>query len=139
MLISQITPDEYIAKDSLSLYIVNTLCLTLSVLSFAYCISLLVNNENVLSGVSNVVSLGTAFFCGAFVPQFLLSKGILTAAHIFPNYYFIYNNDRIMEIQNFTWDNLKNIFLFMGIQLIFALGFIVLSIFIARKQATQEQ
>ena len=121
------------------LLMLNALCLTISVLSFAYCISLLINNDNVLSGVVNVVTLGTAFITGAFVPQFLLGKGILTLAHIFPNYYYIYNNNRIVEIQTFTWDNLQKIVLYMIIQLLFAVGFIILSIFISRKQATQEQ
>ena len=118
---------------------VNAFCLTIAVLSFAYFICLFVKDENILSGVNNVVSMGTAFISGAFVPQFLLGKGILTFAHILPNYYYVYNNDRIIEIQNFTWENLQKIVLYMGIQLLFALLFIVLSIIVSRKQATQEQ
>lgn len=121
------------------LLMLNAFCFTITALSLGYAIVLLVKNNEVISGITNIVSLGSAFICGAFVPQYLLGKGILTFAHIFPNYYYIYNNNRIINIQDFKWDNLKNIFLYMGIQLLFAIVFFALAIFITHKQTTEEQ
>lgn len=121
------------------LLIINTLCLSIAILSCAYLITMFIKNEEILSAVTNVFALGTAFICGAFVPQALLGKGLLTMAHIFPNYYFINNNDRIIEIQTFNWENLKQIILYMGVQLLYAIVFIALAIFVSRKQMKQEQ
>jgi ABC-2 type transport system permease protein len=116
----------------------NALCLGLTCLSFAFCISLLAKDDEVLSAMSNVVGLGTAFLTGAFVPQEMLSKGILSVAHVFPNYYYIANNNKLVAMQTFNWNNLKGIVLFMIIQLLFAVLFAILSIVITKKQAQKE-
>lgn len=45
--------------------------------------------------ISNVISLGFSFLCGAFVPQSLLSKSVIDVAHFLPAYWFIRNNNVI--------------------------------------------
>lgn len=114
--------------------ILNTFCMAVTTLSISYFISLLTKSEQVIAAVSNVFSLGTSFLCGAFVPQMLLSSGILKVGMAFPTYYFVYNNDSIVQINNFTGPNIYRLFLYMGIQLLFGFIFIILSIIVNKKQ-----
>ncbi len=117
---------------------VNALCLCLAVLSLGYLISLLIKTENALPAIVNVVSLGSSFIAGAFVPQFLLGEEILLIAHILPNYYYVRNNEQIAYLSNLDWDNIKDIVANMGIQLLFAFVFMILAFIVSRKQMQVE-
>lgn len=105
-----------------NLMMVNSLFFTISVVTMAVFISSLISNENTISGIMQVVSLGSSFLCGAFVPQALLSKTALTLGKIFPSYYYIQNNEMLLENPSFG-TILPNI----GIMLAFSLAFIIIS------------
>src|SRR5699024_5216709 len=66
------------SKSPTNLMMVNSMVFTVSVVTVAVFISNLISNENTISGIMQVVSLGSSFLCGAFVPQALLSKTVLT-------------------------------------------------------------
>ena len=85
-----------------NLMMVNSLFFTISVVTMAVFISSLISNENTISGIMQVVSLGSSFLCGAFVPQALLSKTALTLGRIFPSYYYIKNNEMLLENPSFA-------------------------------------
>ncbi len=106
----------------INLMMVNALIFTISAGTMAVFISSLISNENTISGIMQVVSLGSSFLCGAFVPQALLSKTALTLGKIFPSYYYIKNNEMVLENPNFG-TILPNI----GIMLTFSLVFILIS------------
>lgn len=106
----------------INLMMVNSLIFTISVVTMAVFISSLISNENTISGIMQVVSLGSSFLCGAFVPQALLSKTALTLGKIFPSYYYIKNNEMVLENPSFG-TILPNI----GIMLAFSLVFILIS------------
>lgn len=120
------------------LLFVNIIAFGISVLCMAYFICMLIRKEQVLSGVNNVFSLGTAFISGAFVPQWLLGKGILTFAHILPNYYYVCNVDLITSTSTLTSANVNKVILYIVIQLLFAFAFIVSSLLLNKKQAKAE-
>ncbi|MFA6627904.1 MAG: ABC transporter permease [Bacilli bacterium] len=120
------------------LFIANCLCLSFAILSISYTIGLLVKGESALPAIANVVSLGTSFLTGVFVPQFLLGDGVLAIAHGLPNYYFVSNNLRISQLQSITWETTKSIILYMGIQLLFGCVFMVMALFISRAKNREE-
>jgi ABC-2 type transport system permease protein len=120
------------------LFVLNAFCVTLAIGAMGYAFSLYIKTRNVLGAFTNVFALGTCFICGAFVPQDLLSKGMLTFARVFPNYYYVVNNNRIGFLTELTSDSLTKIFINMLIQLLFALAFMIASIFISKKQMTSE-
>ena len=111
-----------------NLMMVNSLFFTISVVTMAVFISSLISNENTISGIMQVVSLGSSFLCGAFVPQALLSKTALTLGKIFPSYYYIKNNEMLLENPNFG-TILPNI----GIMLAFSLAFVLISMVMKTK------
>lgn len=118
--------------------IINSFVFALAALSMSYFMSLLIRNEQVLSGVNNVYSLGSAFLTGAFVPQFLLGSGILAFAHILPNYYYIYNVELVTSTSNLSSANISKVIIYLFIQVLFTIAFIIFSILLSKKQARSE-
>jgi ABC-2 type transport system permease protein len=67
-----------------------------------------------------------------------LFQFVVSFAHILPNYYYIVNNERISYLTDFSFGNLSKIFSYMGIQLLFAAGLVILALIITKKQSKQE-
>ncbi len=90
--------------------------------------------DNVLSMISNVISLGMSFLCGVFVPQEYLGAGVLKAAHALPAYWYIRANNMLCGFSDETFSYGK-FFTFTGIQLGFAAAlFIAAGIVSAKKK-----
>ena len=92
--------------------------------TIAILISNLVKSKGAISGVVNVISLGSAFLCGAFIPVKYMPSFALKIAHIFPTFYFIDNNEYIASIQNFdkaSYDFVLKNFIIMIVFIIFFL------------------
>ena len=115
-------------------YILNTLIFTFCSLTIALFISTAINNKNAISGIVNVVALGSAFLCGAFVPAQWLPKSVLTFAHILPSYWYINSNDLLTNLEVINSTTLKPIFLNMVVVILFSLLFITLNNVLSRKK-----
>ena len=109
------------------LYILNSFVFNVCTLALAFLIANLVSDKDALNGIVNVLALGTSFLCGAFVPMQWLPDGVLKAAHIFPSYYFIKNNETIKTLEEFSMNTVKPIIINMFIVLVFAVGFVVVN------------
>ncbi len=108
------------------LFVINSLCLLIFILTFSFFLTKLTDNRELISGISNVVSLGCSFLGGAFVPQEYLGSFVLNIAHLTPSYWFIKNNNMITTLTSFSFEDLSPIFFNMIILLLFALVFYVL-------------
>ena len=100
--------------------------------TMAILISNLVKSKGAISGVVNVISLGSAFLCGAFIPVKYMPSFALKIAHIFPTFYFIDNNEYIASIQNFdkaSYDFVLKNFIIMTVFIIF---FLILNTLVTR-------
>lgn len=115
-------------------YIINSFVFTICALCIAFLIGNLVINKNAINGIVNVVALGSSFLCGAFVPMEWLPDAVLKIAHILPSYYYINSNEILKEVETFNFETLKPIFTNMGIVLIFAVGFVILTNIISKKK-----
>lgn len=109
------------------LYILNSFVFNVCTLALAFLIANLVSDKDALNGIVNVLALGTSFLCGAFVPMQWLPDGVLKAAHVFPSYYFIKNNETIKTLEEFSMNTVKPIIINMFIVLVFAVGFVVVN------------
>lgn len=127
-----------LGKDMISLrgilYFVNTLMFVMPTLSFGILISTLVNNKDSIGGIVNVVSLGSAFLCGAFIPTEYLPKIVLSIAHIFPAYYFIDSNNLLSSMEIINFSNLTPVFINYFVLIIFMLIFIVVNNYVLKKK-----
>ncbi|MGM9835116.1 MAG: ABC transporter permease [Bacilli bacterium] len=115
-------------------YIFNTLLFTFVSLTIALFISTIVNNKDAVSGIVNVVALGSAFLCGAFVPAEWLPDAVLKFAHILPAYWFINSNNLLIDIEKLNLESLKPIIKNSIILLIFAIIFIIVNNIISKHK-----
>lgn len=116
------------------IYIINSFIFTICAVSIAFLIGNLVSNKNAINGIVNVVALGSSFLCGSFVPMDWLPDSVLGIAHILPSYYYISNNEIVTDLEVINFDTIQPILLNMGIILLFALGFIIVTNVISKRK-----
>ena len=116
------------------IYMINSFIFTMSATTIAFLIGTVVQNKNAISGIVNVVALGSSFLCGAFVPLEFLPNGVIALAHLFPTYYYIKSNELLSTIEVFNIDTLKPILLNMGVLILFSILFIILTNIISMKK-----
>ena len=116
------------------IFTINSLLFTLCATTISFFIGSLVTNKNAISGIVNVVALGSSFLCGAFVPTEYLPDSVIQIAHILPTYYYINTNETLKNIETFNFDTLKPIIINMMIIIIFIIVFIVLTNLVSRKK-----
>lgn len=114
--------------------IINSFIFTFCALTLSILISSITNNKNAISGIVNVIALGSAFLCGAFVPAEYLPDSVLNFAHILPAYYYINSNDLLKNIDVINISSMHPIIINMVIIIIFSLLFIILNNVVTRKK-----
>ena len=114
--------------------IINSLIFTFCALTLSILISSLTNNKNAISGIVNVIALGSAFLCGAFVPAEYLPNTVLNFAHILPAYYYINSNDLLKNIDVINISSMHPIIINMIIIIMFSILFIILNNVVTRKK-----
>ena len=107
------------------MYVLNTFIFTFCALTIALLISTVVSNKNAVNGIVNVVALGSAFLCGAFVPA---------EAHILPAYWYINSNDLLKTMETINFETLKPVFNNMLVTLVFAILFIIINNIISKRK-----
>lgn len=93
-------------------YILNLYIFLIPIYILSYIVGKYIKSKQGISAISNVLSLGSSFLCGAFVPQEYLSKDILNFSKIMPTYWFIKNNYDIYN-NDFSFKNLISLFVFI--------------------------
>ena len=83
-------------------FMINSFIFSMCALSIALLIGNVSQNKEALSGIVNVVALGSSFLCGAFVPMEFLPKSVVKISHVLPSYWFIKNNDLISNLEQIS-------------------------------------
>lgn len=115
------------------LLIFNSLCFAITATSLAYLIGCLIKNENVISGIQNVISLGLSFISGCFVSVEWLDTNIVNFSKMFPSYWFIQGNYDITKLSTFNYETIKPIIQNYGIVLAFGIVYFAISKVIIAK------
>lgn len=89
------------------LTVINSFVFSITILALAFLVGNNVTGSEAITGIANIVGLGTSFICGAFVPQAILGKSVLSLAKFFPSYWFIKNNDLITNMTEFNNHNIN--------------------------------
>lgn len=116
------------------IYILNSLIFTICATTIAFFIGTLVNDKNAVSGIVNVVALGSSFLCGAFVPAEWLPGWVLKIAHILPSYWYINSNEILKTLETVSMKTLRPVFINMGVILTFGVVFIVITNIFTKKR-----
>lgn len=114
--------------------IINSFIFTFCALTLSILISSITNNKNAISGIVNVIALGSAFLCGAFVPAEYLPSSVLNFAHILPAYYYINSNDLLKNINVINISSMHPIIINTIIIIMFSILFIILNNVVTRKK-----
>jgi ABC-2 type transport system permease protein len=103
------------------LLILNALVFCITASAIGFLIANIVKSRVATNGIVNVISLGLSFISGSFVPQKYLGSTVLGIAKIFPSYWFITNNNKIVQLNEFNFESLKPIISNMGIVAVYVL------------------
>ena len=116
------------------LFIANSFVFVICATALSFFIGNLIRNKNAISGVVNVVALGSAFLCGAFVPPEWLPDFVKTIGHIFPAYYFIDANQTIASLEEVNLETLQPVLINIGIVIAFTVVFMILTNIVTKKR-----
>lgn len=116
------------------LFIGNEFIFTFCSLTLSLLISSLCYSKAAVSGIVNVVALGSAFLCGAFIPLEWLPSSVIKIAHILPTYYFISSNEILKSLEVINISNLHSVFINTIIMLLFSILFIIINNIVTKKK-----
>jgi ABC-2 type transport system permease protein len=121
------------------LLLLNSFVFTVSALSISFLISISVSSPGAVSAAANVVSLGTSFISGVFVPQELLSDTVLRVASFTPNYWFVKTNNTIAGMADVTLKSITPLFYNMLIILGFAFAALAVALVVTKQKRMSNQ
>lgn len=116
------------------IHIVNLFIFTICSLTIGLLINSFVKDKNAVSGIVNVIALGSAFLAGVFVPANWLPDFVLMIAHILPSYWYVNSNDLLKNMEVINFSSLQPIFINMLILIGFIILFIIANNVVTRKK-----
>lgn len=116
------------------IYVANSFVFTICVTSISFLFGNVVTGRGGVTAIMNVISLGSSFLCGAFVPQSYLPDTVIKIAHAIPTYYYIRVNDAVATLENVNAETVKPLLVDMGIVMAFSIAFVLISNIVAKKK-----
>lgn len=116
------------------IYILNTFVFCFTALTLALLISNLLKSKGAISGIVNVIALGQAFLCGAFIPSSFLGDNIIKISKVLPAYWYNNSNDLLSSIEVLNISNLKYVIINMMVLIMFSIIFIVINNIVSKHK-----
>ena len=130
VLASILVGDEFFTEKG-EWNMVNAFVYLLIAMSIAYMISKFTSNEQVISMLANVISLGMAFLCGIFVPAEFLGTSVIRMSKVLPAYWF---TKGVEVIDHLETNSVMEIISHVGIQLLFASAFWCVAMVVSKNK-----
>lgn len=130
-LMAALTMGSEILNTKGLLAFVNVICYTFVAIAITFFISKVTAEAEIVSLLSNLISLGMSFLCGVFVPMELLGEGVIKAAHFLPTYWYI---RAVEEIMAYSTAHIGNICIYMLIEILFGLAIITIAFYTERAR-----
>lgn len=116
------------------LYIINSFIYVICTLSIGFLIGTITQNKSAISGIINVVALGTSFLCGCFVPIEYMPESVVNLSKILPTHYFVSTNEIIKTLDKIDFNSILPIITNSLIIIVFTIMFIILTNVINKKK-----
>lgn len=116
------------------IFMINSLVFTMCATTLAFLVGTILTKKEAISGIVNVIGLGSSFLCGAFVPIEYLPDSVLKIAHILPTYWYIQNNEITKTLEKINIDTLQPIFINWAVIILFGIVFMVLTNIISKRK-----
>lgn len=118
-------------------FLLNSFVFTVCCVSIGFLVGKFVKNQNAISAACNVITLGSCFISGVFVPQELLSDSVLKMASFTPTYWYVKANNVIAELSQFDYSHVSTVLSYMLIEMVFALSFFAVTLVVGKKGKLQ--
>jgi ABC-2 type transport system permease protein len=115
-------------------FLLNSIVFTGCITSLSYLVGTLVKNLNAMSAICNVITLGSCFISGVFVPQEFLNSAVLKVASFTPTYWYVQANTHVAKLTRFEWSDLSPSLYSVAVMLGFTAAFIALSLVIGKRK-----
>lgn len=116
------------------LLLVNSLILSLVVLSISFLLVNLLKNRSAIDAVSNILSLGLCFISGVFVEQEYMSAEVLKVASFTPTYWYVKTINSIKVLTEWNMENISPIINYMLIQLVFGIAILAIALVVVKQK-----
>ena len=91
--------------------VLNSFIFSIVITAMAVFVASFEPKENVLTLITQVLSIGMSFLCGIFIPMEVLSDGVLSVARFLPAYWYIRANNMIADITPFSYGEVVQCYL----------------------------
>ncbi len=115
-------------------FIINSLVFTFCGTGISFLLGTIIKSRDAISTASNVLTLGSSFIGGAFVPQELLGDFALRIGSFTPAYWYVRANNQIGSLTVFNIETLKPVYSSMIIQIGFGVLFFTMAIISSNKK-----
>lgn len=126
-------------KDMISLnglwLCLNAFVFMIACLGISFLLGTLIKKRNAQAPLQNTLTLAFSFLSGAFVPQFMLGKTVLTIASFTPTYWFIKSNHVIAALSDFSLESIAPVLFNMLIVLGFGAAALLTAMAISKKRS----
>lgn len=118
----------------LNLFIVTICCMFIGMI-----IGLIVKARAAISAFCTTISLGLCFISGVFIPQMFIGESVKFIASFNPVYWFVKNNNDIINIINFDFESLRQVFISYSIQIAFAVCMLTIYLVMNKQKGKRAQ
>lgn len=119
-------------------YILNSFVVTMLSLSIAFLAGTLAKKTEMVNMIITPVSLFMSFLGGVFVPLSMLNNTVRKAAKFVPVYWYEEINNKLSEYAEIPNDVIKEVLGGMGIQVLFTIMFIAVTLAVSRYQRQEK-
>ncbi|MDO4889461.1 MAG: ABC transporter permease [Candidatus Saccharibacteria bacterium] len=109
VILSLIIIGDIILTMNGALFIANAAILSVFGVSLAFFLVNLLKNNNAILALINVISIGSCFLSGVFVPAEWMPVFVQNIGRALPSFYYVENNRLISELEKFDFESLKPI------------------------------
>ena len=123
---------DFLLADNAGYFLLKTRVMLIVALSLSSLLGMCVTNSNMLNGIANLVSLAMCFLCGVFVSMDVMDASVLKVARFLPVYWYEQANETLSKHPVLSAEQLAQVRIDMGVQLLFALVFVCIILVISK-------
>jgi ABC-2 type transport system permease protein len=117
------------------LFMLNSFVFALTSTGISFLIANLISGRNAISAVNNIVTMGSCFLGGVFVPQAFLGPTVLQFARLLPTYWYVRANTVIGTLSKFELKYTSEIYSSMAVVAAFGIAAFGASILLGRRRS----
>ncbi len=91
-----------------------------------------------INALNNIITLGMSFLCGVFVPHQQLGESVLSVSKYFPIYWYIKNNDLVLNYEKESFE-MKEYWNNFGIQILYGAAIFAVALAVSKFKSSRQK